>query len=665
MLTKPFEKATLMEAALRYLHLGWVPIPCCPPHCDAQRVPWHWQDGPCGKPAKTPLLRWRKWQEKKPQERDLISWWGRWPWANVGIITGTISGIVVIDAEAGVSLDGYPIPPTVLARSGSGGRHYFFKHPGHPVQTKARIFGPNGPAVDVRGDGGFVVVAPSRHPSGGAWEWIISPENEQLAELPEWVMNALGPSSNGRRDWAAVAEGALEGHRNETLASYIGKVLTSLSRELWDTAGWVVARDFAARCTPPLDEEEARSVFESICKREAAKRTQKARQVVRPPYPPVPWTEVEAVARRWLELADLDVLKVLLAAVVANRLDGDPVWLFLIAPPASAKTELLSALFELPYIYPLSTLTENTLLSGKDPKETKGQKVSLLPELNEKILVLKDFTSILELRPDTRQAILSQLREVYDGQFAKGVGNQPTLRWKGKLGLIAGVTEAVDLERYTGLHTTLGERFIQYRIAASDENATLKKAIANIGREKQMREELKRAFGGFLEYLDTSPLDVDLPEQILNRISALVRLVIRARTGVIRDYNGKREIIYTPEHEGPARLGKQLVALGVGLARLRGSQRLEEQDYSLLYRVGLDSIHKLRRRVLSHLAACNGNVATPDIATSVRLSTQTTRRFLEDLEAVGLVERTKAGGYETAPDLWRLTPEARALWEEA
>ena len=104
-------------------------------------------------------------------------------------------------------------------------------------------------------------------------------------------------------------------------------------------------------------------------------------------------TRLYEVFERWLLLKDPYLLEVVLASVVANLLGGDPLWLLIVAPPSSAKTEIIRALSRVPCIYLLSNLTANTLLSGQ-----KGKKdASLLPHLSNKILAMKDFTTILTL----------------------------------------------------------------------------------------------------------------------------------------------------------------------------------------------------------------------------------------------------------------------------
>ena len=102
-------------------------------------------------------------------ERRIRGWWAQWPRANIGIPTGSRSGIDVVDDDTsrkgGMSLAQYgPLPVTFSVRSGSGGLHHYFIHRGG-VKTRQNIL----PNIDVCGDAGYVVAPPSLHISGGRY----------------------------------------------------------------------------------------------------------------------------------------------------------------------------------------------------------------------------------------------------------------------------------------------------------------------------------------------------------------------------------------------------------------------------------------------------------------------------------------------------------------
>jgi hypothetical protein len=287
-------------------------------------------------------------------------------------------------------------------------------------------------------------------------------------------------------------------------------------------------------------------------------------------------TDVEAVFTKWLRLDDLEPVHVVLGAVVANQLDGDPLWQFIVAPPSGLKTEIIRSLTSIEAVYPLSSLTAQTFASGF---QSKGDEVSLLMKLDGKVLTLKDFTTVLTMHRDKRGEILAQLREIYDGHYRKEFGNGKVVDWTGKLGLIAGVTPIIDT--HYSVNQVLGERFLLYRFAPAEEVGVARRAMGQQGLEGVMREELREAVAAF--FRDLVPLRKTIPEPILDRLAALAAFTARARSGVV--WGSRGELEYVPEPEGPGRLAKQLATLARGLAVLRDTPEVTEADYLTVFRV--------------------------------------------------------------------------------
>lgn len=360
--------------------------------------------------------------------------------------------------------------------------------------------------------------------------------------------------------------------------------------------------------------------------------------------------ELQEVVTRWLAGLDPDALPVVLAAVAGHRLGGESPWLLVVGPPSSAKTELLRMLWALEDVFPLSELTARTFASGLE----KEKDPSLLKRLKEEILVLKDLTTVLELHREERQAILAQLREIYDGRFDKAWGTGKELHWEGRLGFIAGVTPVID--HYYSVMALLGPRFLQLRLSPPPRQEAAERAVGNAGQEEVMRKELQAACRGFFAQVPRTPPEV--PGPVRRWLAGAADLVTRARSPVIRD-GFRREVEYVPEPEVPARLARQLYALLQGLTLVAGRPEPGPEELRRTARVALDCVPAVRRRVLAALAAAPSWLTTTQVANQVQQARTTVVRALEDLQALGLVLCDKTG--TGVADRWALTEEARDL----
>src|SRR5829696_5543742 len=169
--------------------------------------------------SKEPSLRELAPFLKRPAtSEEMLS--NEWQWGGVGLVTGEGPGLLVLDAdgpegEAALKERGHP--PTPMARTGRGGLHLYFRHPGGELRTKIKRV----PGLDVKAAGGYVVAPPSVGPTGGQYEWIIAPENVDFADPPEWLTRLLEkPRRNGSAP--PVGESIPSGRRNQVLTSIAG-----------------------------------------------------------------------------------------------------------------------------------------------------------------------------------------------------------------------------------------------------------------------------------------------------------------------------------------------------------------------------------------------------------------------------------------------------------
>ena len=360
--------------------------------------------------------------------------------------------------------------------------------------------------------------------------------------------------------------------------------------------------------------------------------------------------EVEETFRRWLLMPDMGALRFALTLLVGHRLKGDPTWGLIVAPPSGSKTEIIRALESVPGVYPLSELTARTFASGLDCGKRDP---SLLTRLSNHVLALKDFTTVLTMHREERQAILAQLREIYDGRYDKAWGTGKEVHWRGRLGFIAGVTPIIDVHH--AVHQVLGERFLLFRSSQPDRREMALAAMRGRGHETEMREELRDIMARFAAGLscDCPP---PMPESYEGCLASLADVVSTARSGVIRDQRN-RDLTLAPEPEAPARLAKQLAAITLAHAIIRGAEQVADVDYRFAFKVARDCIPSVRLLVMDALARATDYVSTSTIAAAVKYPTTTVRRALEDLAALGIVAISKAEKQGQA-DHWQLSESA-------
>lgn len=145
--------------------------------------------------GKSPAVRWKPFQSRKPTLQEISLWDHFFPDANAAIVTGAISDIVVLDIDGLLGLESLallpPLPRTVRVLTGSG-LHFYFRHPGGRVANQVSIL----PGIDVRGDGGYVIAPGSLHPSGKRYRWTdpYSPADLQPID-PEVHGSLLQPAT--------------------------------------------------------------------------------------------------------------------------------------------------------------------------------------------------------------------------------------------------------------------------------------------------------------------------------------------------------------------------------------------------------------------------------------------------------------------------------------
>lgn len=207
---------------------------------------------------------------------------------NIGIVTGAVSGIIVLDIDprhegdetlATLEREHGQLPPTWRFLTGGGGEHIILRHPGVRIANSA---GKIGAGLDVRGDGGYIVAPPSMHISGRPYAISVDhhPNDVPLADAPAWLLQAIGPDRSVKArptvarpaaHWRElVGAEVAEGRRNASVASLAGHLLRNRV-DPWATLDLLLAWN-RIHCQPPLSDAEVIATVRSIAYREVKRR---------------------------------------------------------------------------------------------------------------------------------------------------------------------------------------------------------------------------------------------------------------------------------------------------------------------------------------------------------------------------------------------------------
>jgi hypothetical protein len=273
------------DIALQYLSKGFSVIPLNSPRTIFGRHTQKEFNDRCKRPT---IKGWKEFQNRHPTPAEINDWWEQWPDANIAIVTGKISNLVVFDIDKQDATEyaeeegGFPI--TVKAISGKG-YHVYVQYPDFEVRNSANT----DLGLDIRADGGYIVAPPSIHGSGRQYEWAEGYSIHEIdpAPLEQWMQDYLKQQASSSskpvkesppkpsetvnsaskaaidNTYAEIAKhGAQQGQRNDTAAKYIGHLFGKGNDE---TVVWEMVQLWNdIKVKPPLDQSELKKTYESI-----------------------------------------------------------------------------------------------------------------------------------------------------------------------------------------------------------------------------------------------------------------------------------------------------------------------------------------------------------------------------------------------------------------
>lgn len=234
---------TVNELAAEYVDSGWSVLPVRP----EEKRPY--------------MTNWLQYTKTRAPKAMVDSWFTNLAGAGVGVVTGRISNMVVLDVEHDCP---YPIeellkryPTQMIAKSGGGGYHLFYLYPTNQtrIANRVRIF----EGADLRADGGFIVLPPTMHPSGNRYEWV---KRGPLGAFPLALLDLRAQPRIQGDGWITEAlRGVSEGGRNDTCARLAGYFFKKgMNADIVEA----LLLDWNERNEPPLPVHEVRTTIKSI-----------------------------------------------------------------------------------------------------------------------------------------------------------------------------------------------------------------------------------------------------------------------------------------------------------------------------------------------------------------------------------------------------------------
>lgn len=379
-------------------------------------------------------------------------------------------------------------------------------------------------------------------------------------------------------------------------------------------------------------------------------------------------------ALRWTDGLD-HALAVMLASIASVKILGDPLWIKVVSPAASGKSTLAEAV-SVAKKYVTAKSTIRGFHSGFKEDGSEGEDNSLLSQLFDKTLIIKDGDTLLQ-SPNLSQ-ILSEARDIYDGTSRTSYRNKMSKDYEGiRLTIIlCGTSSLRALDS-----SELGERFLDCVImdAIDDEledeilwrvanRADRCMSIATNGdAESQYEAEMTAAMrltGGYVNWLRENAAEVlgsiNMPSAAKRQCTRFGKFVahMRARPSLRQEEVAEREFA--------SRLVSQLTRLAKCLALVLNRTTVDSTVMSRVRRIALDTSRGQTLSIVSHLYDCPEGLESSSISLLTGRSDDKTKPLLRFLRAIGAIELfnpESSGGLKRRPR-WRLSPKMVKLYED-
>lgn len=363
--------------------------------------------------------------------------------------------------------------------------------------------------------------------------------------------------------------------------------------------------------------------------------------------------------------------EVTLLPYVSLMWKGAPTWYRVIAPAGSGKSAHIQMVKDHPKSYSIDEFTTKAFVSGF--RGPDGKDPSKLKDMHEKVLVIGDESTIMEMRADERNQLMAMLRQLYDGTYTKGFGNMEGKNsYLSEFNILVASTPMID--RFFQYNQALGERFVNFRLQIPNRLELAERAFYNSDSTFKVKEaKLIEKVHSFIDILpDVNMEQITIPRDIEKRIIYCANFVALVRTHVLRDSKGTT-ITTLPLPESAGRLTKQLKQTVCASAILHGDVKAKPVHLRRALYFGVGSVigtiafimHRIYTNVLQVNYESEAAWFTPqDMVISTGFGLGTIRHILEDFAVHRILQIKKGKKKGPRGIAYRISPGALSMMQD-
>lgn len=339
--------------------------------------------------------------------------------------------------------------------------------------------------------------------------------------------------------------------------------------------------------------------------------------------------------REFYHIGDTKKIDLMLSTALSVGEPDKNIWILFVGASGVGKSLLTDPLRyvsreDMELAHMVSDMTTNTIVSGMASEGT-----SLAPKLDEKILYIPDFSTIVEKRSEDQREIFAQFRNLYDGFAKKNTGGYgEDKKFDVDVTLIGNVTPAIHTKNL--IHQSMGTRFLYYEINDFSKKDVFESIWSdNEGMSgEEISKEIAERIQEFLDQRRTSRVP-EVPKEVKEEIEYVAEWMAKMRaTGQFDRSND--ELRGTIHPEKPTRILKQFKKIYYNLKKLSDDYE-DERALDIIQKIGASCVDPDKRRIYIEIDQAEAGLELADIVDRIGISRNTAKRRLLEMRNVGIL----------------------------